>query len=335
MRLLRALATTGLVFVVLLAALDVAVGAWFPRFERVSDNFSTAYLQREVARMAREPRAVVFAGDSVLWGYKLPASASAPALLARAGVPVRNLAFEGGSPANTYALLQLLLAAGVHPRAVVFNINQKEFSPADSAYRTLHPSLAALADPLLSPADRALLATPPAPKRAFEARLDAWIASVWHLYALRSDLREALFGEVDAAHALDGLVQRASGAQARSDAAHRPTPDRFEGTYDLSPLDAQNVSLHFLRETLALLAQQHIPAVAILTPTNHRLLHEFIDAPEYRRNLAYVRNVAESGGARVLDLDARFPAGEFIDNDHLNAAGNRRLADALAPLLLK
>src|SRR5580704_5643524 len=170
MRLLRALATTGLVFVVLLAALDVAVGAWFPRFERVSDNFSTAYLQREVARMAREPAAVVFAGDSVLWGYKLPPSASAPALLARAGVPVRNLAFEGGSPANTYALLQLLLAAGVHPRAVVFNINQKEFSPADSAYRTLHPSLAALAEPLLSPVDRALLVTPAAPKRAFEAR---------------------------------------------------------------------------------------------------------------------------------------------------------------------
>jgi lysophospholipase L1-like esterase len=165
--------------------------------------------------------------------------------------------------------------------------------------------------------------------------LDGWIGSIWHLYALRSDLREALFGEIDAAHALDGAVQRASGAEARAAAAHRPTPDRFEGTYDLSPLDGKNVSVHFLRETIALLAEEHIPALAILTPTNHTLLHEYIDVPEYRKNLAYVRALLAAGDARVLDLDARFPAAEFIDNDHLTARGNRRLAAALEPLLAR
>jgi lysophospholipase L1-like esterase len=332
-RVLSALGATLLVFVALLALLDAAVVAWFPRFERVTDNFSAAYLAREIGKMAREPGTVAFVGDSVLWGYKLPAADAAPSLLRRAGIPARNLAFEGGSPANTYALLRVMLAAGVRPGAVAFNVNQKEFSPADSAYRTLHPSLEVLADPLLSPADRALLSAPAAPKRAFEARLDGWVGSVWHLYALRSDLREALFGDVDAAHALDDLVQRASGAEARAAAAHRPTPDRFEGTYDLSPLDGKNVAVHFLRETVALLAAERIPAVAILTPTNHSLLHEYIDAPEYRKNLAYVRGLLAAGGVRVLDLDARFPAAEFIDNDHLTARGNRRLAAAIEPLL--
>jgi hypothetical protein len=34
-------------------------------------------------------------------------------------------------------------------------------------------------------------------------------------------------------------------------------------------------------------------------------------------------------GARVLDLDSAFPAGDFIDNAHLTPAGQRRLAAVL------
>ncbi len=333
MRLLKALGATALVLGVLLAALDAAVVAWFPRFIRVSDNFSTTYLERDVRAVAAAPQ-VVFIGDSVLWGYRIPAEDAAPALLAREGLPVVNLSFEGGSPANTYALLRLLVADGVRPRLVVFNVNQKEFSPSDSAYQTLHPSLAALALPLLTPDERALLAQPPQ-KNTLDAKLDRWVTSVWHFYALRSDLREALFGDVDAAHALDNAVQLASGAHARIEAAHRPTPDRFEGTYDLTPLDAQNVSVVFLRKTVELLATAHVPAVAILTPTNHTLLHEFIDSPQYERNLAYTARLLEKGGVRVINLDRSFTAGEFIDNDHLTVDGNRRLAALLRPVLAK
>ena len=38
----------------------------------------------------------------------------------------------------------------------------------------------------------------------------------------------------------------------------------------------------------------------------------------------------ERAGIRVLDLDAAFRADEFIDNDHLTAEGNARLARLLA-----
>ncbi len=90
-----------LVLVVLLAALDAAVAAWFPRFDRVSDNFSAAYLEREVEALAHDPPQAIFLGDSVLWGYRLPAADAAPTLLRRKGMAVNNLSFEGGSPANT------------------------------------------------------------------------------------------------------------------------------------------------------------------------------------------------------------------------------------------
>jgi hypothetical protein len=334
-RILGALGVTALVLFALLALLDLAVVAWFPRFDRVSDNFSAAYLAREVDALAHDPPKTIFLGDSVLWGYRLPAADAAPTLLERKGLAADNLSFEGGSPANTYAMLRLLEAHGVHPRLVVFNVNQKEFSQADSAYQKLHPSLETLAWPLLTPDEQKLLTpTPPSTtQKPIEVALDRWVTSFWHFYALRSDLREMLFGDVDAVHALDDAIQVASGAKARSDAAHKPTPDRFEGTYDLSPIDPQNVSLIFLKKILALLARDHIPAIALLTPTNHTLLHEFIDVPEYQKNLAFTRKLLEAGGVRVVDLDRAFKAAEFIDNDHLTAAGNQRLAGLLGPVL--
>jgi len=153
---------------------------------------------------------------------------------------------------------------------------------------------------------------------------------VWKLYGMRSDLRYALFGDVDAAHALEAWLERLTGASARAAAAHRPTADRFEGTYDLAPLDASNVSMAYLNDTIALLRESRVKAFAILTPTNHTLLHEYIDGPEYGRNLSTVRKALSAGGVGVIDYDRRFTAEEFIDNDHLTASGNRRLADMLA-----
>ena len=336
MRLLRALGATALVLFALLAALDAAVAAWFPRFDRLSANFSAAYLEREIQHLAKESSRseIVVIGDSVLWGYKLPANESVTGQLRRSGLATRNLSFEGGSPANTYALLRLLLANGVRPRAVLFNVNQKEFNPSDSAYQKVHPSLDALAGRLLTPAERAQL-LPTVDRTGIEAKLDGAISAHWRFYALRSDTREALFDQADAAHALDDAVQTASGAKARFEAAHRPTADRFEGTYDLSPLDEHNVSVIFLEKTVALLAHEQVPAVAILTPTNHTLLHEFIDVPQYRKNLAFVRAVLERDGVRVLDLDRNFATAEFIDNDHLTAQGNQHLAEILEPELAR
>ncbi len=333
MAVFRGFATAAVVLLALLIGTDALVRAYFPRLDRLTDNFSAAYLDREVRALAPDREAVVFLGDSALWGYHVPPAAASVSLLRQAGCRCRNLSFEGGSPANTYAVLRALFAAGAAPKAVVFNVNQKEFNPADSAYRTLHPSVDALARPLLAPDEIALLAAPDAPD--FNGRIDRTIAAHWALYALRSDLREVVFDDVDAVHRLDRALKSASGATSRQDAAHRPTADRFEGTYDLTPLAAEpdNVSLVFLRKIADLLAARRVRAFAMLTPTNHALLHDYIDVPVYDENLRYVRALLERRGVTVLDYDRAFGAEQFLDNDHLTVRGNRTFAGLISAAL--
>lgn len=329
MPLARAVAVVAAVLFALLAATDVVVRMAFPHAERLSGNFSAAYLARELAAIRDDPATAVFFGDSALWGYKVDASSTSVSLLRRGGCDCRNVSFEGGSPANTYALLRLLVTAGARPRVVVFNVNQKELNPADSAYRKLHPSVEQLAWPVLSPPERALLAPLPVPD--WNGTLDRAVSRAWALYAFRSDLREAMFGNVDAVHAFQDVLQSWTGAKARAEEAHRPTADRFEGTYDLTPLvgEPDNVSLTFLRKIGELVQAHRLRAYAVLTPTNHRLLHDYIDVPAYRQNLRYTAALLTHYGVRVVDADAVVPSDEFIDNDHLTVGGNRRLADIL------
>ena len=322
----RAFSVAAAMLFALLIGTDMLVRSYIPHLDRLTGNFSEAYLDREMRDVARDRAAIVFLGDSALWGYGVPSEGAAVSLLRSTGCHCRNLSFEGGSPANTYAMLRALLAAGAAPRAVVFNVNQKEFNPVDSAYRKLHPSLAALAWPLLSPDERGLLISPAADD--FNARLDRVVAAHWKLYGLRSDIREVLYGDVDAVHALNRELQRVSGARSRQDAAHRPTAERFEGTYDLTPLSqfSDNVSLAFLRKTADLLAARHIRSFAILTPTNHALLHAYVDVPVYDENLHYAKSLMERRGITVLDYDRSIPQAQFVDNDHLTARGNRSFA---------
>jgi hypothetical protein len=300
------------VTVAVVAAQNAAIATFFPHLGRLATDFSPAFLQRELDAAAARPPAAVFLGDSVLWGYRLRADETAVAILAARGCACTNLAFKSGNPPNDYALARLFRARGVRPRAVVLEVNQRVLSEADPEYRTLHPAVAALASPYLTSADRGALDLPGAAGGA-AAGLDRVLAPLWLLYAMRADVRETLFPPAD-------------------DAPARPvTAAAFEGTYDLSPLTERNVGVRYLERTLDVLRADGVPVVAFLTPTNHALLHEFIDGPPYRANGAYLQRLLERRGARVLDLDRAVPAGEFIDNDHLTAAGQRRLAALLEP----
>ena len=313
-------------FIATLVLADALVRIFFPALERLDPNFSSAYLQRTIARIGGAHPVVVL-GDSVLWGYRLRARESAASIIAAGGVPTVNLSFEGGSMPNTYAVLRLMERAGARPKAVLFNVNLKEFNPADSAYDTLYPGVESTAWSVLSPEEQKLLRR--TRTDSFEARADAWLSRVWALYALRSDLRGAVFGEADAVTALKRTVNRMSGEASRAEALHAPTPERFVGTYDLSELTDANVEVRYLHATVALLQRERIRGIAILTPVNHRLLHDYVDVPEYERQRRYVRTILERGGVRVVDYDRAFAAADFLDNDHLTARGNRKLASML------
>jgi len=306
--------TVALVVAILVVALqDVLIDRDFPHLARLTTDFSPAYLRREILSMG-DTRAVVFLGDSVLWGYRLAPDQNAVSLLAVRGCSCHNFSFKSANPANAYALERLMLAWNVVPRVVVIEVNQTVFNPADMEYQTLHPAIAALATPLLSRDDLALLSLPPAPAPAAQ-RVDRALSSISELYAMRADVRETLYGDVQPSP-IPNL-----------------TGDMFEGTYDLAPLDESNVGVHFLERAADLLRQHHIELVAFMTPTNHALLHDYINNRQYRANVAYLTRLLAHRGARVLNLDDAFPADEFFDNAHLTAAGQRRLTSLLATAL--
>jgi len=316
-----------------LLLVDVAVRAWRPHPERLPEQFSPAYLSRIVADHRDDRNLVVFLGDSMLWGYGLRASDAMPSVLSPSLAPLRvlNLSYEGGSSANTYFMLSYLLAHGVRPALVVFNVNSKETNPDDSAYNRLQPSLERVVAPLIISSDRSRLNLQPPP--TLSQQLDRAVEGVWMLYSLRTDLREACFGDADLASAALGWVQHLTGAQGRQKALHVPTPDKFLGTYDLEPLAKDNVDFYYLRKTSELVRSQHLRAVAFLTPTNHRLLADYINTPDYDRKLDTLAAAVRAEGVPILNLDRTIPAGDFIDNDHLTIQGNIRLAESILPAL--
>jgi hypothetical protein len=286
--------------------------AYFPQLPRFVSDFSPAYLQRQIASTAATAGQTVFLGDSVLWGYRLKPDQTMVSILASRGCACRNFAFKNGGPPNYYALTRLMLAAKTHPTAVVLEINQKVFSQLDGGNHSLHPAVETLAAPLLTLSDRALLPASSPSGNAAERTLDRSATSLSLLYAMRSDIRTVLYGE-PATSAIAPL-----------------NADMLEGTYDLTPLSDSNVSVHFLEKTVQLLRAANIPVIAFLTPTNHALLHDYIDNPEYRANGLFLKQMLEREGVHVLDLDAAFPTQAFLDEVHLTASAQLRLADIIS-----
>jgi len=323
-----------IIAVVLLVLLDVAIRFWTPNPERMPQQFSAAYLDRIAGQLSAKRDLVLVLGDSVLWGYGVDSRDAAVSLLRASygNANLVNLSFQGGSPENAYVLLRSLLSKGVRPRLVVFNINLKEFNPADQSYRQLFPAVEDEYRSQLDRDDRRLLQTH-SQSRALNSLLDEYVGRYWQLYHFRSDIKQAIFGQDDMAQWLTARVQDLTGAAARRAAAHRPTPDRFIGVYDLTPLSSQNVALQYFEKTAHLLDANHIRTLAFFTPTNHKLLHEYIDTPEYDDNLNAVKRLAARYGITTLNFDHIVPPSEFLDNDHLTVEGNRRLAQMLAPQL--
>jgi hypothetical protein len=317
------------VCIVALLILDRTVAAWNPSNARLPEAFSAAYLDRQADDLRSDRRLVVFLGDSVLWGYKLKSSAIATALLSNSlpGRTVANLSYEGGSPVNSEFMLRYLLARGVHPALLVINVNLKEFNPLDSSYKRLRPALEIAGASLLDASDRRNLDL--TERTDFSARANRFVERYWMLYRYRIDLRQRFLGFEDFSSWLAAQAQRITGYTGRYDVQHRPTPDRFLGTYDLTPLDRSNLAFVRLTAFCDLAKKHGIRVLAVLTPTNHALLHDYIDNSDYTNNLSTVKSALVRHGALVIDADRRFTTRDFLDNDHLSAGGNASFARLL------
>jgi len=311
---------------VLLAVTDLALAAWHRWPERLPEHFSSSYLQRYATQPVLGANLVVL-GDSELWGYGVAAADSPVAQLARglAGAHVTNLAYEAETPINADFVLRYLLARGVRPRAVLVELNPAAFNQTAAAYDTLSANLAELTVPsLVEPFDRGKLNPAELRPASTADRLDQFVADHWLLYASRVDVHQALFGDADLASALERRVTPLlQPAQPRSAA--------YAATYDLTPLDADNVSYAYAGHLLQTLTAHHIPALVVLPPVNHALLHAYIDNPAYAANLARLSRLAASYHLAVLDCDRLLSSRYFLDNTHVNRAGAARFARALAP----
>ena len=305
-----------LIVAAFLIALENALTTALFHLPRLPTDFSGAYLRRELNTIEVAPAQTIFIGDSVLWGYGIEGDATAVALLKARGCRCVNLAFKSGNPPNDYFMARLLLAADIRPAVVVIDVNQAVLNESDAYYQSLHPTIAEMSAPLLSASDRARLSVPDAPPKT-QQQVDRILSRISSLYAMRADIREALRGNDDKSLNL------------------RMTPGLFEGTYDLSPLTENNVGVHYLEQTVALLHRDGIRVVAFLTPTNHALLRKYIDNAHYTRNSDFLKRTLRQHGAIVMDFDRALPGVEFIDNAHLTSDGQRRLAALLAAALRK
>lgn len=284
-----------------IALLNVAVATYFPPTNRLGTSFSPEDVRREIAAIAGSPGQTVFFGDSLLWGFQIAPQETAVAVLASEGCACRNLAYKHGSPPNYYALVRALQGYGARPRAVVIEVNRELFSRKTGGYRKVADSVADVSAPFLTADDRAALDIPQATLRS---KFDRLLGSISLLYAKRVDIHIAIYGDTIAPFSAD-LIRR---------------------LYDLPALDDSNVSVRYLEKTLDLLHAAGTPVVAFLVPINHAAIDPHVDLSKYRRNSVYIERMLERHGARVVDLDSSFSAGEFVDEQHLTPAGQRRLA---------
>jgi hypothetical protein len=315
------------VTLLLLVLTDLALSAWQRWPVRLPEHFSSSYLQRYATQSGLGSSLVVL-GDSELWGFGVAPRDSPVALLAHGLTTSRvtNLAYEAETPINADFMLRYLLSRGVRPRAVVVELNPAAFNETAVAYDTLNAALAELSVPtLVEPFDRGKLN--PALLRAVPAadQLDRFVSDHWLLYGARVDLHQALFGDADLASALhrriEPLLQPAA----------RPRATAYAATYDLTPLDADNVSYAYAGHLFRTLAAQRIPALVVLPPVNHALLHPYIDNAAYDDNLRRIARLATANHLTVVNDDRLLEARYFLDNTHVNRAGAQRFAQALAP----
>jgi len=319
-----------LIAVALLATADAICWLYRPNPPRLPEHFSSLYLDRYTMQFQGGVRPVVVLGDSVLWGYGVPAAQTAVAHLRQhfPNIPFANYAYEAEGPADVDFLLRYLFANDVHPRAVLMDLNTLTYNPFAKGYQRLGRALERRAPIFLQPFDqqRIELADDVA-NPTLEQKLDGFMEDHWQLYGYRVDIHQFLFGDADAVTALwnhwsHDLRKPQSGEQ----------PAYF-GLYDLTPLTLDNIAFAYTQHAFSLLKSKGVPVVAFLPPVNRSLVREYIASPSYDANLQRLQTLGRRYSATVLNLDRLLPQTAFLDNAHPNARGNGSLAQALAPAI--
>ncbi|MBZ0272460.1 hypothetical protein K8I61_10510 [bacterium] len=310
---------------------------------------------------ANDEPTIHFIGDSTIQGQRLDAANTPPALVA---------ALLHDTPARDYRVANIGLTAtklpdafyithriGTRPGDVfVYNINYKNFGAWDLGVPMRFPDLYAPdADRFVGAGAREAVRAGPSDS---DATADPWARGVtaaeafardhWFFYRNRDIVNAWIFGlhprklarsyyQVAVASGFRASIERLS----RRRAARRDwTETRWDdwaievlrSYYDVAPLDDTNPVFRFLGPTARLAREREAVPIFFANPMNRALNGQFglVDADAYTANLHRVKAAVEGGGGIFLDYSDLVPGDEFFDNDHMNPAGSRRLAQALA-----
>ena len=264
-----------------------------------------------------------------MWGFGVPAQQGVVQRLSDRfpGVPFANFAYEAEGPPDVDFLLRYLSARGVHPRAVIVDLNTLTYNPFAKSYQSLGRALERRAPIFLQPFDRGRVQlSDDITQPTLEQKLDSFMEDHWQLYGYRVDIHQYLFGDADIATAIWTHWSR----KLRTGTDESAQPAYF-GLYDLTALGEDNIAFAYTEHAFSLLRALRVPVVAFLPPVNHALVGQYIATPAYDANLKRLQVLGKRFGIKVLNLDRLLPRSAFLDNAHPNAAGNDRLARALAP----
>lgn len=275
-----------------------------------------------------------------------------PSRLRGREVRLWNLGRGGSRPADLYgAFLELepLLGTGRPPDLlVVMNSNIIFFSRRHALPAMLYPCLA---ERFAAERDLLSLLKVPAGPGPVERWLVEQVTRGFYLYQQRRRLDEWLFGgpprQVLLEHFL-GLRSRLrsrlpapprAGTGGAAEERNLPWDQRhleraqFAASYDLQPpADRRTPNWEPLRRLARALARHPRQAFVFLTPQNHGLIGPLGETPVYRETAQAIAAAFAGAGVpfRSYDGDALVEDRLFTDLDHLNADGNRRLAELLA-----
>ncbi|EKO37560.1 MAG: hypothetical protein B193_3765 [Solidesulfovibrio magneticus str. Maddingley MBC34] len=307
------------------AATTPPVGAPEPLFNDAYHN-AVALAFRDA--LARGDVTAVYFNDSVMGGHNddEPRTTIATLLGDLSGLSIHPVSGPGYAATLFREYARLIAQAKHKPRLAIISINLRAFS--DDWFFTPRWMYAATVDYLR------LLAAPPT-----LADVPAWLVSgqddpaVWLAARTRRDAsgHEALFQEINARR--NRLMAAPTPGLSPDEAKRRQF---FIKNY-MTDIPAGHPMIGDLLDTAATLSQAGVTTLFYLTPIDMEGGKSLVGEEFSATASANARRVAHAltkAGADCLDLSALLPEDRFVDRDyaceHLDLAGRRRVAEALA-----
>ena len=277
--------------------------------------------------------AAVYFNDSVMGGHNddEPRTTIATLLGDRRGLSIHPVSGPGYAATLFREYAAIIAQAEQRPRLAIISINLRAFS--DDWFFTPRGMYASTGDYLR------LLATPPT-----LADVPAWLASeerdpaVWWAARTRRDAsgHETLFREINARR--NRLMAAPTPGLPPEEAKRRQLFIKHYMT-DIPP---DHPMIGDLLDTAATLSRAGVTTLFYLTPIDVEGGMSLVGgefAATASDNARRVAKALTEAGADCLDLSAQLPEDRFVDRDyaceHLNLAGRRQVAEALAAHLAK